>query len=138
MERRYSMPGTYSELVEVEDEDGNISRDSAIVQVVDHSTTRRPYPSLHVSYYPSLDAQAGKPITFQARSFLQQYPSSPGGEERWDFGDGTTGVTRSDGNAQKLNRNGYSRIEHTYAKPGRYLVKVTRDGAAMYLDVPVY
>lgn len=137
LERTYAKPGTYSELVEAEDERGNVARDSAIVQVIDAADPAAPYPSLHLSYFPSLDARAGEPITFQARSFLQQYPQPPGGEEKWDFGDGATGVTRSDGNREKLNPQGYARIAHTYAKPGRYLVKVEREGAAMYLDVVV-
>ena len=89
---------------------------------------------------------AGQPITFQARSFLMNYkpmPKTPSEiEERWDFGDGSTGVSHSDGNAVKLAPNGYGRIQHTYAKPGRYLVKVestSPDGAQarMFLDVIV-
>ena len=144
--RTYSKPGTYSELFEVADASGYVARDSAIVSVLDAAKPESPYISLHASYYPSLDAHAGQPITFQARSFLMRYvpiPKTPSEiEERWDFGDGVTGVSHSDGNAVKLAPNGYGRIQHTYTKPGRYLVRVEStapDGAQarMYLDVIV-
>jgi hypothetical protein len=51
-------------------------------------------------------------------------------------------VTQSDGNAVKHAENGYGRIERTYAKAGRYVVKVEStapDGApaVMYMDVIV-
>jgi hypothetical protein len=140
--RTYSKPGTYSELLEIAGADGHAARDSAIVHVVDAADPEAPYPSLHVAYYPSLDLRAGQPITFLARSFLMNYKPIPKGEEHWDFGDGSTGVTRSDGNAVKLAENGYGRIEHTYSKAGRYVVKVEStapDGltATMYVDVTV-
>lgn len=144
--RTYTKPGTYSELFEARDAQGNLARDSAIVSVLNAATPEAPCISLHAAYYPSLDARAGRPITFQARSFLMNYkpmPRPPGQiTERWDFGDGSTGVSHSDGNASKLAAHGYSRIEHTYTKPGRYLVKVESsapDGAEarMVLDVIV-
>ncbi len=140
--RTYTKPGTYSELLAITDAEGHIAKDSAIVDVVDAAHPEAPYPSLHLSYYPSLDLHAGEPITFLARSFLMNYKPIPAGEEHWDFGDGTTGVTHSDGNAVKHAKNGYGRVEHTYTKAGRYVVKVEStapDGATatMYLDVIV-
>ena len=140
--RTYAKPGTYSELMEVVDANGHVARDSAIVHVLDAAHPEAPYPSLHAAYYPSLDLRPGQPITFLARSFLMNYKPIPKGEEHWDFGDGSTGVTQSDGNAVKHAENGYGRIEHTYAKAGRYVVKVEStapDGAPaiMYMDVIV-
>ena len=142
--RTYSKPGTYSELFEARDAAGNIARDSAIVSVLDAARPEAPYISLHASYYPSLDTHAGQPITFQARAFLMNYKPVPAAvTQRWDFGDGTKGESRSDGNAVNLARVGYGRIEHVYAKPGRYLVTVEStapDGAParMLLDVVIH
>ncbi len=142
--RTYSKPGTYSELFEARDAAGNLARDAAIVSVLDAARPESPYISLHATYSPSLDTHAGQPITFQARAFLMNYKPVPATvTQRWDFGDGSTGESHSDGNEVKLARNGYGRIEHTYARPGRYLVTVEStapDGALarMFLDVVVH
>jgi PKD repeat protein len=63
-------------------------------------------------------------ILFKVRAFNFD-PTD--GQETWDFGDGTPGVTtRSDGNRKSLDLNGYAVTSHCYAKPGRYLVTVSR------------
>ena len=65
---------------------------------------------------------AGAPVTFKVRTFRTTH-----GSETWDFGDGTPPArTRSDGNVKALAKDGYAQVVHSFARPGTYLVRVTR------------
>jgi hypothetical protein len=49
------------------------------------------------------------------------------GNVSYDFGDGSEPIeVQSDGNAVKLAPNGYAVTAHRYAKPGDYVVRVSR------------
>ena len=123
--RSYPRPGRYSEILKVTDAAGNIDYDFAIVQVLNPETPDLYSPSLHAAYAPTLGLTAGQEVTFKVRGFNVQ-----GGEERWDFGDGSPAVTtRSDGNVVALNPDGYAITTHRYATPGDYLVRIERTGA---------
>ncbi|QDU47830.1 PKD domain-containing protein [Gimesia panareensis] len=122
VKRTYPHPGAYSEILKVTDKAGNVDFDFAEVQVLDPNHPEEYVPRLHASYWPSLKNKVGEPITFKVRSFGNTY-----GNEVWDFGDGSPTVSvKSDGNVKPLNEDGYAITEHTYQKPGDYLVKVER------------
>ncbi len=120
--REYAAPGRYSEILRVTDGKGNVDYDFAVVQVLDPRRPDQYTPSLHATYAPSLGVRAGDPITFQVRASRVS-----GGEEAWDFGDGSPAVqTCSDGNIEPRAPDGYARVVHRYEKPGHYLVHVCR------------
>jgi hypothetical protein len=67
-------------------------------------------------------------ITFKVRTFRTTY-----GKERWDFGDGSAGVSvQSDGNADIHNPDGYAVTRHSYSSPGPYIVTVRRSNEHGY------
>ena len=79
-------------------------------------------PRRIASYDPTLDLKSAQEILFKVRAFSLD-PAD--GQETLDFGDATPGVTtRSGGNREKLNLNGYAVTSHCYEKPGRYLFTV--------------
>lgn len=120
IERIYTKPGQYSEILQVTDSAGYIDYDFAIVQVLDRAHPDRVPQGIHATYAPTMDLKPGDPITFQVRSF-----GPIAGNETWNFGDGTPPVeVRSDGNIKALAKDGYARTVHRYAKPGQYLVSV--------------
>ncbi|MCC6511468.1 MAG: PKD domain-containing protein [Pirellulaceae bacterium] len=120
--KTYPKPGRYSEVLKVTDEHGHVDYDFAIVLVLDPNKMTSYVQSLHANYYPSLENKVGQPITFKVRAF-----NATEGEESWDFGDGTASVkTKSDGSGPALNKDGYAIVEHTYQKPGDYLVRIER------------
>lgn len=120
--RTYSRPGRYSEVLKITDSDGNVDYDFAIVQVLDPTRPDQYVPSLHAAYAPSMLIYPGDEITFKVRAF-----NARGGQEIWDFGDGSSPVTTtSDGNLVPLNKDGYAVTTHRYQQPGQYLVKVQR------------
>ena len=124
VERRYAKPGTYSEILRVADKDGNVDFDFAEVRVVDPKQPNEEPPRVHAAYWPTHLMKAGDEITFKARTFSV---AADEGEEEWDFGDRTPKVrTRSDGNAQAQNPEGYAVTKHRYAAAGQYLVQVSR------------
>lgn len=126
---RYERVGTYSEVLEVRDARGRVAYDFATVNVFGEEDPI----TINASYFPSLDLKAGQKVTFKVRTF-----GRVGGEETWDFGDGSARrTTQSDGNAKTLAPNGYAVIEHTYAKPGDYVVTVKNGAATTHLWVPV-
>ena len=126
----YAKTGTYSEVLEVKDSRGRVAYDFATVNV--YSDSQDPI-TINASYFPSLEVKAGQALTFKVRTF-----GLIGGEETWDFGDGSPRrSTQSDGNAEKLAKNGYAVIQHTYAKPGDYIVTVKNGAATTHLWVPV-
>jgi murein DD-endopeptidase MepM/ murein hydrolase activator NlpD len=122
LSRRYSQPGSYSEILKVTNGKGQIAYDFAIVQVLDREHPDRIPPTIHPAYAPTQGLRAGDEITFKVRTFR-----TTDGSEVWDFGDGTPTVeVRSDGNVRQLDPNGYAVTTHRYAKPGHYLVRVER------------
>lgn len=124
VERNYPKPGRYSEVLQVTDDAGNIDYDFTVVQVIDPERPDRYVPSMHAAYAPSLKIGPGDPVTFKVRSFRID-----GGQEIWDFGDGSPPVTTlSDGGVEKHNPDGYGVTVHRYERPGNYVVRVERAG----------
>lgn len=125
VERRYDVPGSYSEILKVVDAQGNWDVDFFVVQVLDRAAPERPAPAIHATYAPSLGIRPGDPVTFKVRTFRTQE-----GEESWDFGDGTPAVrVKSDGNADPHAATGYAETIHRFKAAGRYLVRVERSDA---------
>ncbi len=122
VERTYTRPGVYSEVLKITDRAGRIDYDFAVVNVVDRKRPGMQPPSIHAAYAPTFGIKAGDPVTFLVRTF-----GTTDGKETWDFGDGSPKVeVRSDGNVVKLAKDGYARTVHTFKKPGHYLVRVER------------
>lgn len=124
VQHRYTKPGCYSEILKVIDKDGNIDYDFASVRVVNPKQPDQRPPSVHAAYWPTQLIKAGDEITFKTRAFNIAHDE---GEEEWDFGDHSPKVrTRSDGNAQAQDPDGYAVTKHHYANAGQYLVQVSR------------
>jgi murein DD-endopeptidase MepM/ murein hydrolase activator NlpD len=118
IERTYSKPGAYSEILKVTDDAGNVSYDFAIVQVIGSDEKNLP-PTIHPTFWPTTGLKPGTESTFKVRTFRTT------GGETWDFGDGTPKVSvKSDGNAKALAKDGYAITRHAFAKAGDYLVSV--------------
>jgi len=122
VERTYSRPGFYSEILKITDTRGEMDYDFASVEVIDPETPGQLPPSIHAVYAPTFGIRPGDPVTFKVRTFKTAF-----GHETWDFGDGTEKVTvKSDGNVNSLAKDGYAVTEHRFAQPGHYLVSVER------------
>jgi hypothetical protein len=122
VERKYTRPGYYSEILKVTDAAGRSDYDFAVVVVAERDHPERVAPALHVAYYPSLALQPGDVVTFKARMF-----GATQGAETWDFGDGTPqAITQSSRSAEPHAKDGYAVITHRYQRPGDYLVRVER------------
>lgn len=118
VERTYTEPGSYSEMVKVTDDQGRTSYDFAIVQVMGEDEKNIP-PAIHPSFSPTMHLKPGDNITFKVRTFRDH------GGETWNFGDNTPPVhVESDGNAKALAKDGYAITQHAFAKPGDYIVSV--------------
>ncbi len=118
----YPTPGFYCETLKVTDRAGQVAYDFAYVMALDPADLEHYTPNVNINYYPTRNLKPGDPITFKARAFRIQ-----GGEEIWDFGDGSpTQTTRSPEDAKPLAPEGYVALEHRYEKPGDYIVKVSR------------
>ena len=118
IERTYSKPGAYSEILKVTDNAGNVSYDFAIIQVIGSDEKNLP-PTIHPTFWPTTGLKPGTEITFKVRTFRTT------GGETWDFGDGTPKVSvKSDGNAKALAKDGYAITQHTFAKAGDHIVSV--------------
>lgn len=125
VKRQYSTPGSYHEILKVTDEDGNIDYDFQRIKVIDPEHPGQYGPRLHATYWPTLGISAGDSVTFKVRSF--QIPSDDESSEEWDFGDGSPRVkVQSDGNRVALAKDGYAVTQHSFAKPGHYIVTVRR------------
>lgn len=123
VERRYPAPGRYSEILRVEDGRGGVAYDFARVLVVDPAERDAFPPNVHAAYWPTEGLRAGEPVTVKVRSFR-----SAEGRERIDFGDGSEPVhVRSASDTGNLDPAGYASVEHRYAKPGDYLVRIDRE-----------
>ncbi len=124
VDRVYEKPGTYSEILKVTGADGQVGYDFAVVQIVDPKQPGQIPPTIHAAYYPTTGVKPGAAVTFKVRTFRV---GRDGGEETWDFGDGSPpATTRSDGNADRHNPDGYAIITHAFNRPGDYLVRVSR------------
>jgi len=120
--RKYPKPGFYSEILKVTDHAGRVDYDFAEVHVVSPKAPDRYAPGIHAVYWPTFGNRINQPITFKVRSFRE-----PFGEEVWDFDDGSPKVrVKSDGNIDPHANDGYAVTQHTYRKPGDYLVRVHR------------
>jgi hypothetical protein len=119
VERLYTTPGVYSEILKITDADGRVDYDFAVVHVIGRDGPAGVPPSIHATYAPTFGIRLGDPVTFKVRTFRVKEPG-----ETWDFGDGTPPVSvRSDGNAVQHAATGYAETIHKFAKPGHYLVK---------------
>ena len=104
---------------------GNVAYDFGVVQVLEGDQRDRLPPMIHPTYAPTQDICAGDAITFKVRTF-----GTTEGQEVWDFGDGSPKVeVQSDGNAKKLDPNGYAVTTHAFKDPGDYIVSVQRTNA---------
>ncbi len=124
VERTYRGAGTYSEILRITDQKGNVDYDFAVVQVLDRQHPEWQPPTVHAAYWPTFGIRPGDEVTFKVRSFRIE-PDD--GAEVWDFGDGSPPVkVRSDGNANPLAEDGYAQTMHRFGRPGCYLVSVRR------------
>ncbi len=141
--RTYGKPGTYSETLKVTDSRGRSAYDFAVIQIAgkpvsDQQNEASLAPTIHASYWPTLNVRAGQPVTFLVRTCRTTY-----GQEIWDFGDGSESVkVKSDGCADEKAKEGYARTQHVFRKPGDYLVRVERanergEKASTHVWVPV-
>jgi PKD domain/Peptidase family M23 len=122
VERLYEKVGEYSEILKITDDHGHVAYDFAVVQVIDPREPEPLPPGIHASFYPTMNLHPGDAITFKVRTF-----GTTDGSETWDFGDGTPPVeVRSDGNVERLARDGYAVVTHRFARPGDYLPHVER------------
>lgn len=122
VERAYTTPGVYSEILKITDDAGRIEYDFAVVNVLAKDLAEQLPPSIHASYSPTFDIKPGDPVTFLVRTFR-----TTDGKESWNFGDGTAPVTvQSDGNVVQHAKDGYARTVHAFEKPGHYVVRVER------------
>ena len=121
VERVYSQPGTYSEILKITDERGRTDYDFETVNVLDAQHPEQTPPSIQAAYWPTTDIAAGEAVTFKVRTF-----GTTDGEENWSFGDGGTTRTKSDGNVTPLAKDGFAVTTHVFEKPGDYIVRVER------------
>jgi len=128
----YNAPGEYCETLKVTDAEGRVDYDFAVVLVLDREHPELLPPTIHAAYWPTFDLKPGTEITFKVRSFGVG-PTE--GKERWDFGDGSptvevqslpAGKDPATGKSMTLAKDGYAITTHRYAKPGRYMVSVSR------------
>jgi hypothetical protein len=122
VQHTYARPGIYCETVKVTDGAGSVDYDFAVVQAANPDDPARGASGIHAAYAPTFGLRPGDAITFKVRSFGTQH-----GEEVWDFGDGSPqAAVRSDGNVTYHNPDGYAVTTHSFARPGDYIVSVSR------------
>jgi hypothetical protein len=122
VERTYDKPGSYSEVLQITDDKGNVDYDFAVVQILNKKQPKNVPPTIHAAYGPGFGIKAGDPVTFKVRTFR-----TTDGFELWDFGDGSPKVkVRSDGNVKPLAKDGYAVTTHRFKKAGHYVVRVER------------
>ena len=130
--KTYDREGSYSEMLTVTDGRGQTDVDFCVVQVLpqDGDSAKTP-PVIHLSYYPTEGIAPGRPIAFKARTFFGRgFEENQAGEELWDFGDGTRATTCSGrpGRGTACADTDFAERWHSYDKPGRYIVTVSRTG----------
>ena len=120
--RPYDIPGFYCETLNVTDASGEVAYDFAYIMVLDPANLTQYTASINLNHHPSRDIAPGDAITFKVRGFRMK-----GGEEIWDFGDGSPiRATFSPEEAEPLATEGYAELTHRYEKPGDYIVTVAR------------
>src|SRR5690606_8838302 len=137
--RVYEKPGEYSEILKVQDSEGNVDYDFAVVLVFDRENPEKKIPFIHASYYPTRGIRPGDPITFLVRTF-----NATEGKEVWDFGDGSPlASVQSESITEENKISGeYAIIQHVYVREGQYIAKVERTNehgykAVVHLEVEV-
>jgi len=121
----YTRPGDYSEIVKITDATGRVDYDFAMVQVLDPEMPDKYVPGIHIAHEPTLGIKPGDSITFTVRAF-----GFDGGEEVWDFGDGSPEVHTQSGRSTNPHApDGYTFIEHAYEKSGHYIVHTYRENS---------
>jgi murein DD-endopeptidase MepM/ murein hydrolase activator NlpD len=121
VEKSYSKPGTFSELLKIIDDHGRTAYDFETVNVLDPQHPEQVPPSIQAACWPTMGIAPGKPVTFKVRTF-----GTTDGEESWSFDDGATATTKSDGNVEEHATNGFAATTHVFTKPGDYIVRVER------------
>ncbi|MBZ5594336.1 MAG: peptidoglycan DD-metalloendopeptidase family protein [Acidobacteriia bacterium] len=121
VERTYSQPGTYSEILKITDDRGGTDYDFETVNVLDPQHPEQTPPSIQAAYWPTTGIVPGASVTFKARTF-----GTRDGQETWSFGDGGTASTKSDGNAVPRAKDGFAITTHVFQRPGDYIVRVER------------
>jgi len=118
----YEQPGAYSEILKVTDSKGNIDYDFSTVYVYDREHPEETnLGALQLAYHPTLNLKAGDDITFFVRAFHIKPVNTI-----WDFGDGTPLITTTTEPVTKKthSRGEFKKTEHSYSKPGHYVVNV--------------
>ena len=130
VKRIYNTPGTYSEIVKITDEAGNIDYDFMRVNIYPKAQTdtteiiAHSIPELHTVYHPTFGIKPGDPVIFRSRGF---HIKQSGGNDIYDFGDGSPKVSNpSNIDKDQHATNGYGMVIHHYQKPGHYIVRVER------------
>ena len=121
VERIYSQPGTYSEILKITDDRGRTDYDFETVNVLDPQHPEQTPPTIQAAYWPTTSIAPGASVTFKVRTF-----GTTDGEEIWSFGDGATARTKSDGNVEPHAKDGFAATTHVFQKPGDYIVRVER------------
>ena len=80
-------------------------------------------PSIHHNYSPTFDIQAGDPDHVQGAYVQHDSRTGNLGLRRWHA---AGRQFSSDGNAVKLDPDGYAETVHRYKEPGDYVVRVER------------
>ncbi|MCA9041585.1 MAG: peptidoglycan DD-metalloendopeptidase family protein [Planctomycetaceae bacterium] len=123
--KAYPQPGSYMETLKVTDSAGNVDYDFTHVLVLDPDDLEHYPPGLNANFHPSQNLKVGDEVTFKVRAFRMQ-----GGEEEWDFGDGSLiEKTASPGDSHPHDPQGYAEIKHRYHQPGHYIVTIRRTSA---------
>lgn len=119
----YDTPGEYSEVLKVTESKGNIDYDFTVVQIIDKENPEKHIPAIHAAFHPTMGIKSGQPITFLVRTF-----NATVGEEVWDFGDDTPTVAVKSETVDKKNftQGEYAKTQHSFEKPGDYIVTVER------------
>ena len=118
----YADPGVWCETLKVVDGEGRTDYDFAYVVVLDANDLGHYPANVNINFHPTHSIRPGDEVTFKARAFRMK-----GGQEQWDFGDGSPpGTTRSPEDSEPHAPDGYAAITHRYQRPGKYLVTVTR------------
>lgn len=127
--KTYDKPGEYSEILKVTDSKGNEDYDFAVVQVYDKENPQQAIPSIQAAYHPTLGIKPGDTVAFLVRTF-----NSSVGNEVWDFGDGSSVITTKSEtvNKKEASKGEFARINHTFSKPGHYIVSVQRPNEQGY------
>jgi len=121
VERSYSQPGTYSEILKITDDRGRTDYDFETVNVLDPQHPEQTPPSIQAAYWPTTRILPGASVTFKVRTF-----GTTNGQETWSFGDGGSAQTKSDGNVVHLAKDGFAVTTHIFQRPGDYIVRVER------------